>query len=125
MDLQFNEMLGQVTQFLEHEASANTVIGKAFQLGEYSCIPVVRVGMGFGTGGNEAEAKTKPTPGKGESGGAGAGMGIVPLGFLVSRGEEISFISTTQNKGLAAAFEKVPDLISKYLESREQQPSQG
>jgi len=119
MDLQFNEMLSQVTQFLEHEASTETVIGQPFTLGEFSCIPVVRVGMGFGTGGNEAEATTKPTPGRGEAGGAGAGMGISPLGFLVSRGEEIQFISTQQNKGLSAAFEKVPDLISRYLDQRE------
>jgi len=38
--------------------------------------------------------------------------------FLVSRGDQISFVSTKTNRGLAAAFEKVPDLLEKYLEKR-------
>ena len=92
------------------------MVGKAFQLGEYSCIPVIRVGMGFGTGGGEGDA---PKQGHGTGGGAGVGMGIEPIGFLVSRGEQISFISTKTNKGLAAAFEKVPDLIGKFMENQQ------
>ena len=91
------------------------VIGEPFTLGEYSCIPVVRVGMGFGTGGGEGDAPKEG--GHGEGGGAGAGLGIEPIGFLVSRGDQISFVNTKSNSGLAAAFEKVPDLLAKYFDS--------
>ena len=109
------ELLEQITGFMKTEAKTETVIGNSFKLGEFTCIPVIRVGMGFGTGAGEGDA---PKSGHGEGGGAGAGMGIDPMGFLVTKGPEIQFISTKQNKGLALAFEKVPDLISKYLETR-------
>jgi len=116
MKLNVEEMLPQVTDFLKSEANTHTVIGEAFTLGEFTCIPVVRVGMGFGSGMGEGEA---PKQGVGEGGGVAGGMGIEPIGFLVARGKEISFISTKAHTGLAAAFEKVPDLIEKYLKYRE------
>lgn len=116
--MKFEEILDQITKFIKSEAKTETIIGEAFQLGEYSCIPVIRVGMGFGTGGGEDDTPNKH---HGFGAGAGAGMGIDPIGFLVSRGDQISFVSTKTNKGLAAAFEKVPDLLSKFLESRKEQ----
>ncbi len=116
MELKFKDMITDITDFMQKEAKTETVIGEPFMLGEFNCIPVIRVGMGFGSGIGEGDAAKS---GHGEGGGAGAGMGIDPIGFLVSRGSEISFISTRTNKGLAAAFEKVPDLIGKYLDTRE------
>jgi uncharacterized spore protein YtfJ len=115
MEIQFEKLLNQVTDFIKSEAKTETVVGEAFTLGEFSCIPVIRVGMGFGTGGGEGDA---PKTGHGEGAGLGAGMGIQPIGFLVSRGEQISFISTNTNKGLTAAFEKVPELLEKYLDKK-------
>lgn len=56
MEIQFKEMIDQITHFMKSEAKTNTVVGEAFQLGEFSCIPVIRVGMGFGTGGGEGDA---------------------------------------------------------------------
>ena len=120
MQVKFDELLDKVTHFIESEAKSDTVVGSPFQLGEFSCIPVIRVGMGFGTGGGEG-GDTKDA--HGEGGGAGAGMGIEPMGFLVSRGEQISFINVKSGKGLSAAFEKVPDLLEKYLDSRKEQPA--
>lgn len=118
MEIQFKEMIDQITHFMQKEAKTNTVVGEAFQLGEFSCTPVIRVGMGFGTGGGEGDA---PKEGHGEGAGLGAGMGIEPIGFLVTKGDQISFISTRSNQGLAAAFEKVPDLIEKFMETRKKE----
>jgi uncharacterized spore protein YtfJ len=115
MEMQFNKLLDQVTHFMQDEARSETVVGKPFKLGEFHCIPIVRVGMGFGTGGAETEAKTKT---HGEVSGIGAGMGIEPIGFLTSKGNEITFVSTKTNVGLAAAFEKVPQLIETFLNQR-------
>ena len=120
MEMKFEELLEKITHFIENEAKTETVIGEAFQLGEFSCIPVIRVGMGFGTGGGEGD---DPKQGHGTGGGAGAGVGIEPQGFLVSRGDQISFISTRAPGGLSAAFEKVPDLLKKYLESKDANPA--
>lgn len=124
MDLPVSEMLDKVTDFIKTEAKTETVVGEAFQLGEFSCIPVIRVGMGFGSGageGGEASAANKKGA-HGEGGGAGGGMGIEPIGFLTSRGDQISFISSQKTSGLSAAFEKVPDLISKYMEMKTEKP---
>ncbi len=120
METKLNDILNQITQFMESEAKTDTVIGEAFELGEFSCIPVIKVGMGFGTGGGEGDA---PQQGHGTGAGAGAGMGIQPMGFLVSRGSEISFISVQSSKGLAATFEKVPELITKLINSRQVNPN--
>ena len=115
--MQFNRLLEQVTTFMEKEAKTETIVGKPFKLGEYDCIPVVRLGMGFGTGGGEGDA---PKAGHGEGVGAGAGMGLEPIGFLVARGGEITFVSTKANRGLAAAFEKVPDLLNKFMDMQKE-----
>lgn len=115
MDLQFQELMGQMTDFMKTEAQTETVIGEAFELGEFKCVPVIKVGMGFGSGGGEGiESKAR----KGQGMGGGAGMGIEPIGFLVTKGEEISFLASGKTRGLAAAFEKVPDLIEKLATIR-------
>ena len=115
MDLHFEELLGKVTDFLKSEAKSETVIGEQFQLGEFTCVPVIKVGLGFGSGGGE-EVESKGR--KGEGAGAGGGIGIQPIGFLVTKGDEISFLEAGKAHGLAAAFEKVPDLIEKFVTER-------
>nr|WP_297782860.1 spore germination protein GerW family protein [uncultured Allomuricauda sp.] len=115
MDLHFEELLNKVTDFIKSEAKTDTIIGEPFQLGEFKCVPVIKVGMGFGSGGGEGvEGKAR----KGEGAGAGAGIGIQPIGFLVTKGDEISFLEAGKTHGLAAAFEKVPDLIEKIVSER-------
>jgi len=115
MELHLEELLAKITDFMKTEANTETVVGKEFELGEFKCVPVIKVGMGFGSGGGEgAESKGK----KGEGMGAGAGIGIEPIGFLVTRGSEISFLEAGKTHGLAAAFEKVPDLIEKIAMSK-------
>ncbi len=116
MKQQFAEMLPQLTEFLRSEAKTETVVGQQFQLGEFSCVPVIRVGMGFGSGSGEGDAPKEM--GRGEGGGLAGGMGIEPIGFLVSRGSEITFVATRKPGAMAQAFEKVPGLIEKYFEQQ-------
>ena len=115
MDTKFKEMMHEVTHFMQNEATTKTVVGEPFKLGEFHCIPVIRVGMGFGTGVGERDLKNK---GHGEGVASGAGMGIEPIEFLTSNKQEIQFISTTSNSALTKAFEKAPELINKFLETR-------
>ena len=107
------EALGKVTDFIHDEANTKTVIGDAFKLGEFECIPVIKVGMGFGSGGGEGK---DPKKGAGEGGGAGAGFGIEPIGFLVSRGQDIHFVPTSNKQGLGSVLEKVPGVMEKYFD---------
>ena len=117
MDMHFDQLLEKITEFIKSEAKTATVIGDQFELGEFTCVPVIRVGMGFGSGGGGGDA---PKSGKGEGGGAGVGMGIEPIGFLVTRGDQISFVSAARSKGLSAAFEKVPDLVDKIVNKKKE-----
>ena len=118
MEMHFEELLEKITSFIKSEASTDTVMGDPFTLGEFECVPVIRVGIGFGSGGGGGNA---PKKGEGEGGGAGAGLGIEPIGFLVTKGDEISFLGVSKgSKGIAAAFEKIPDLVSKIMDKREE-----
>lgn len=116
METKYDEVLAKVTDFLKNETKSETVVGKEFKLGEYSCVPVVRMGLGFGFGGGQGDFSGKGA--NGERAGAGAGFGIEPVGFLVSRGDEISFIATSTSRGLTSAIERVPDLLDKLIDRR-------
>lgn len=115
MELPFEELLEKITDFIKSEAKTETVIGQQFELGEFKCVPVIKVGMGFGSGGGEG---TEAKGSKGSGMGAGAGVGIEPIGFLVTKAGEISFLPSGRTKGLAAIFEKVPDLIEKLTKKK-------
>ena len=115
MKTNFDDVLVKVTEFLKTEARTETVVGKEFKLGEFTCVPVIRVGLGFGYGGGEGGDEKH---GHGEGSGAGAGIGVEPLGFLVTRGSEISFVPSKRSSGLSAAFEKLPDVLEKFLDGK-------
>jgi uncharacterized spore protein YtfJ len=115
MELQFEELLKQITDFIKSEAKTETVVGEAFELGEFKCVPVIKVGIGFGSGGGEGFEKKDL---KGEGMGIGAGVGIQPIGFLVTKGEHISFLEAGKTHGLAAMFEKVPDVVENIAKMR-------
>jgi uncharacterized spore protein YtfJ len=113
-----NEMLEKITDFLKSEAKTETIMGQQFKLGEFTCVPVMSVGIGFGGGkGHGKEDKTKDE--NGGTGGAG-GIGMGPVGFLVTRDHDIQFIAASPQKGLTAVVEKLPGLLEKFLESKKQ-----
>jgi uncharacterized spore protein YtfJ len=111
-----NDVLGNITEFLKTEAKTETIIGQQFTLGEFTCIPVMSIGLGFGGGGGEGKGVAKGNEGQGIGTGGGGGLGMGPVGFLVTKGTDIQFISTRSGKGLNVIFEKLPELLDKYLE---------
>lgn len=121
MEMNFESMLQRLTEFIQKEAKTETVIGESFQLGDFQCVPVIRVGVGFGGGGGSGD--TPKSTAKGEGVGAGGAIGIDPIGFLVTKDDEISFISTHQSKGLSAIFEKVPELLDKLGSKKKKEPT--
>ncbi len=122
MKANFEEVLVRVTEFLKTEARTETVVGKEFKLGEFTCVPVIRIGLGFGYGGGEGGDNKH---GHGEGSGAGAGIGIEPLGFLVTKGGEISFVPSKTSQGFSAAIEKMPDVLEKFLENSKAKETAG
>lgn len=122
MAINQEETVKQLTDFLRNEAKTETVIGQSFSLGEFTCVPVIKFGIGIGYGGGEGHGDT-PAKGKGEGTGVGGGggLGVVPIGFLVTRSDQISFIPAHTSSGLGAAFEKVPDLLEKFMERQKKE----
>lgn len=118
MDNNLNELISKLTDFLKTEAKTETVVGQQFQLGDFQCVPVIGIGLGLGVGGGEAKIPS------GAGVGGGAGIGIGPLGFLVTKDSEIQFIPTRTSRGLSAAFEKIPDLMEKYLDKNSKKEEQ-
>ena len=114
MKTDIKDVASTLTNFLKDEAHVETVIGKEFKLGEFTCVPVMRVGMGLGYGGGEGRDDKKGNAGEGMGG--GAGVGADPLGFLVTRGADISFVPTHASTGLGKAFERIPDVLEKFLD---------
>lgn len=113
----FNESLDKMTEFLKTEAKTETIIGQQFQLGEFSCIPVMTIGLGLAGGSGEGKGVSKDSKeGEGHGVGGGAGIGMGPVGFLVTKGSDIQFIPTRSSKGLGSVFEKIPALLEKFLD---------
>jgi hypothetical protein len=42
------------------------------------------------------------------------------MGFLATRGDQISFIPTRSSKGLSAVFEKLPDVFEKMVNRKKE-----
>jgi uncharacterized spore protein YtfJ len=114
MSKDMNELVSKLTDFLKQEAKTETVVGKEFKLGEFTCVPVMRLGVGLGYGGGEGRDDKKG----GEGSGGGAGFGMDPIGFLVSRGNEISFVPSRQTSALSKAVERIPDVLEKFMGKR-------
>lgn len=125
MSVNLEESVKQLTDFLKSEAKTETVVGQSFQLGEFTCVPVIRFGMGLGYGGGEGKGNQQgKANGEGIGGGAGGGLGLDPIGFLATRGDQISFIPTHNSKGLSAAFEKLPDVLEKMFDKKKEQKAE-
>ena len=125
MSVNLDESVKQLTDFLKSEAKTETVVGQSFQLGEFTCVPVIRFGMGLGYGGGEGKGNQQgKANGEGVGGGAGGGLGLDPIGFLATRADQITFIPTHSSKGLSAAFEKLPDVLEKMFDKKKEQKAE-
>ena len=123
MENNVENVLSSLSGHVKSIASTDTVIGEEFTIGGFICKPVMKVGIGFGTAsGSGDDTKWK---GKGSGTAAGTGIGMTPIGFLVTKGDDISFVPSNEKKGLQAIFDKVPDLIDKVMEMKCEKDKKG
>lgn len=116
MEVKIEALLDKVSEHVKSLASTDTVLGEEFKIGEYTCRPVIKVGTGFGSGAGSGDDPKKKQSGTG--GGAGAALGIAPLGFLVAKGDQISFIPVDKKTPLSSLIDKVPDLVDKFADMK-------
>jgi uncharacterized spore protein YtfJ len=122
METNVTDLIDKITAHLKEMAKTETIIGDEFTMGEYLCKPVIRIGTGFASGCGIGEDSKK---GSGSGTGGGAGLGISPVGFLVSKKDEISFIPATKKGGLNSLFEQIPDIMEKAMEFKKAREEKG
>jgi len=100
----------------------NTIVGDPIATADgITLIPISKVTFGFTSGGGEFNGKNQPANGKNTFGvGAGAGVNIVPVAFLVCKGDSVRVLNiappatTTVDRVIETApelFDRVSDFI--------------
>lgn len=106
---------------LKNIARTETVVGKEFQAGEFTLIPVSRVTLGVGAGGGSGDFRADR---KREGGGGGGGVKIEPIAFIAIKGGEISFHGIRKGGTLEMVFERIPEMAEKIMEKIGEKRSQ-
>ena len=119
MENKIDVLLEKISDHIKEMTKTETIIGEEFTMGEYLCKPIIRVGVGIGSAGGTGE--NPKGKGNGYGGGAGAGVGISPVGFLIAKNGEISFISTEKQNGFGAFAEKTPEILDKIMDFKKAQ----
>lgn len=123
MEVKIEDLLDKVSGHVKDLSGTKTVLGEEFTLGDYTCRPVIKVATGFGSGTGTGNDPKKKAGGTGT--GAGAGIAVVPAGFLVAKGDEISFIGADKKSSLSSLFEKMPDLVEKVAEMKNKEAGEA
>jgi sporulation protein YtfJ len=94
----------------------NTIVGQPIHTDGVTIIPISKVSFGFASGGSDFATKNQPA-GKDNAfgGGSGAGVNIIPVGFLIIRGDGVKMLPVAQPPANTAdrVIELVPDLVEK------------
>lgn len=117
MENNVDVLLDKISEHVKEMTQTETIIGDEFQMGEFTCKPVIKVGVGFGSAGGTGEHPKAKGNGKGNA--AGAGIGICPVGFLATKGDELTFIPADKSKGISSLFENMPDILDKIMDIKE------
>ena len=113
MALNFESILGSITNELKTIAKTESVVGEPIEIDGKTIIPVIKIKLGFGAGAGEDMSGGKSSGGSG--GGGGGGMGIEPAAFITIVGDEISVLSPKGSRFDKIA-ESVPGIVSKIME---------
>lgn len=112
MGFNFDTMVSTIKESI----STNTVIGEPMEFGAATLIPVMSVYFGFGGGGGHDGR----TDGKGGGSGAGGGGGarLHVTGFIVVKGDEVSFLPTGRGGAVEKIMDTLPELLDKAMAKR-------
>jgi len=110
------EIIGKLMEELRTVAKTETILGKEFQAGDFTLIPVSKISLGFGAGGGKGTEDKKA----GEGGGGGGGVCVTPIAFIAIKGGEITFHGIKKGGCLDAFFEQLPELAEKILAKRQE-----
>ena len=125
------DLMSTTMEKLREMVDVNTIVGQPIQVEGVTLIPISKVSMGFGSGGSDFTTKSqKEGGGRSFGGGSGAGSNIIPVAFLIDRGENVKLLPVAQPAGstvdrvvemVPEVIDKVTDFIEKQQEKKEQQ----
>ena len=120
-----SELMGITMQKIREMVDANTIIGQPIQAEGMTLIPISRLTFGFASGGSDYAGKNqKPDAANSFGGGSGAGVNIVPVAFLIVKGDSAKILPVNPPAGTTVdrVVEMVPDLVDKvttYLDRKQ------
>ena len=110
--------LGEIEKVL----GSKTVVGEAIKVGDTTIIPLLSIGFGFGGVGGSSSGDTGKHGPEGAGGGGAAGGGVRPIAIILidKDGARIESIRGGMASALEKLGDKVPDVISRFTEHREE-----
>lgn len=109
------ELMAETMEKIRGMVDANTVVGEPIVTPDVTLIPISRISMGFASGGSDfAQKNQKPDHANSFGGGSTAGVNIIPLAFLVVRGENVQLLPIVPpNDALDRAVAMAPEIVDK------------
>lgn len=107
MESSVQELVRQVAETIQKEASVRAVFGEPIKLDQHTIVPVAIVHIAFGGGGAGTSGVKSEVVGKmlGFGGGGGLDVSSVPLGFITEKDGDVVFRSIALADGDAATKE--------------------
>ena len=109
------DLMGEIVDKVREIADANTIVGQPIVTGEVTIIPISRLSVGVGSGGTEFGSKHKLEDNSCFGGGAGAGINLIPVGFLIVKGDSVKLLPVAPPAATTVdrVVEMVPEAIDK------------
>ena len=107
-----DNLIEKTLSSLQSISTTRTIFGEPINLPDgTSIIPVSKVSIGFVVGGGEySDLSTRRVATHYPmAGGSGGGVMLSPIGFLVSTGNEVKYVSTTAEQN----FQKIMEVLAK------------
>lgn len=112
-----NELMSTTMQKIREMVDANTIVGQPISTPErITLIPVSKLTFGFASGGSDYVSKNhKPGDINTFGGGSGAGVNIVPVAFLIVKGDSVRVLPVDSNgtSSLDRLIDSVPEVLDK------------
>ena len=110
------DLMSTTMQKIREMVDVNTIVGKPIEAGDVTIIPVSKVSFGFASGGSDFTTKNqKPEADNSFGGGSGAGVNIMPIAFLIVKGDTVRMLPIAPPPGTTVdrVVEMVPEVIDK------------
>lgn len=111
-----NDLMSTTMQKIREMVDANTIVGTPIRTEDITLIPISRLSFGFASGGSDFTTKNQqPNTDNAFGGGSGAGVNIVPVAFLVIKGDSVRLLPMTPppNTTIDRIVELVPEVVEK------------